>query len=417
MTGQELAKLKESRAFRAPVMDNIINEFVPASSSFVLTDEFLPFKEIDKSMMIDMINHGAFGRTSPVTLGADHSRIALPGSSYKDHKGGHWREAVQFDEVVLSEAVNPEMPTERWGEGLVTAALNLLDIRLNTLIETITAKVIITGKYSEARYGVNYEYNPGIPAKHFKDVASTPGWTTGGIWTTAGSATPVADMMGLQLAMYNMGLTPQNAYMTQNTLESFYNATATKTLISGSPNLVEKQADRKAIFDVTVGLPIIRDNRLYAEETRLVAASPATDTTLSVMSAADLTVGDVLTLRNTLGQEEEVTIDTGGISGNVVTLTAGVTNAYLAGDRVTVYKQYLPDGYVVVKAETIDRLEANNFLSTPSLVGGSGWNNPQPGRYTWTHFQDKVPYLLEVGAGIDGGPKVSKCNWVVLKVW
>ena len=417
MTGQELAKLKESRAFRPFVMDTVINEFTPSANTFKLTDAFLPFKEVDSDVLMDMINHGAFGRTNPVQLGADHARIALPGSSYKEHTGGHWREAVQFDERVLAKAVNPQQPTERWGEGLVTGALNLLDLRLNTMIESVSAKVIITGKYSEARYGVNYEYDPQIPAKHFKDVASTPGWTTGGVWTTVGTATPVADMMGLQLAMYNMGLEPTEAYMSQNTLESFYNATATKTLIQGSPNLVEKQADRKAIFDVTVGLPVLRDNRLYAEETRLTAPSAISDTTLEVMDASDLTVGDTLTLRNTLGQEEEVVIDTGGITGNVVTLAAGVTLAYIAGDRVTVYKQYLPDGYVVVKADTADRLEANNWLSTPSLVKGSGWNNPAPGRYTWTDFQEKVPYLLEVGAGIDGGPKVSKCNWVVLKVW
>ena len=417
MTGQELAKLRESKAFRQPVMDTVINEFTPAANTFKLTDVFLPFKEVDKDIMIDMINHGAFGRTNPINLGADHKRIALPGSSYKEHKGGHWREAVQFDEEVLLKAVKPENPTERLGEGLVVGALNLLDLRLNTMIESVTAKVIITGKYSEARYGVNYEYDPEIPAKHFKDVASTPGWATGGVWTTVGSATPVADMMGLQLAMFNMGLTPTEAYMTQNTLESFYNATATKTLIQGSPNLVEKQADRKAIFDVTVGLPVIRDNRLYAEETRLTALSAIGDTTLEVASAADLTVGDTLTLRNTLGQEEEVVIDSGGITGNVVTLAGGTTLAYLPGDRVTVYKLYLPDGYVVMKADTVERLEANNWLSTPSLVKGSGWNNPAPGRYTWTDFQEKVPYLLEVGAGIDGGPKVSKCNWVVLKVW
>ena len=415
MTGQELAKLKESRAFRAPVMDTVINEFVPPANAFVLTDAFLPFKEIDKDVILDMINHGAFGRTNPINLGSDHKRIALPGSSYKEHTGGHWREAVQFDEAVLAKAVNPQNPTERWGEGLVTGALNLLDLRLNTMIEAVSAKVIITGKYSEARYGVNYEYNPQIPAKHFRDVASTPGWTTGGIWTTTGSATPVADMMGLQNAMFNMGLTPEKAYMSQNTLESFYNAAATKALINSSPTLVEKAADRKVVFDTLTGLVMQRDNRLFAEETRLTAAAPAADTTLEVYNAAEFVAGETVTLRDTLGNEEEALIDS--ISGNVITLDSGISGSYLPGDRVTVAKQYLPDGYVVIKAQTADRLEANNWLSTPSLVKGSGWNNPTPGRYTWTYFQEKVPYLLEVGAGIDGGPKVSKCNWVVLKVW
>jgi hypothetical protein len=417
MTGQELAKLKESRVFRAPVMDTIINEFVPATNAFVLTDAFLPFKEVDKTVMIDMINHGAFGRTNPINLGADHKRIALPGNSYKEHTGGHWREAVQFDEGVLAKAVDPAKPTERYGEGLVTSSLNLLDLRLNTLIESVSAKVIINGKYSEARYGVNYEYDPSIPAKHFKDITSTPGWVTGGTWATLASSTPIADMMGVQLAMFNMGLTPQAVYMSQNTLEKFYLSADTKTIVGQSPSLVEKSANRKVVFDTLVGLPVERDNRLYAEETRLVAASPAADTTLEVASAADFVAGETLILRNTLGEEEEVVIDTGGITGNIITLTAGVSNAYLAGDRVTVHKQYLPDGYVVIKAETIERLAANNWLSTPSLVKGAGWNKPMPGRYTWTYFQEKVPYLLEVGAGIDGGPKVSKCNWVTLKVW
>lgn len=417
MTGQELLKLQQARVFRPAVMDSTINEFVPAADAFKLTDAFLPMKLVDKDLIIDLIQNGAFGRTAPIRLGADHSRVAIPGSSYREHTAGYWREAVQYDEAVLQKAVNPEIPNEKWGVGLQTAALNFLDLRLNNLIEYVTSKLLINDTYSEARYGVNYTYNPNIPAKYSADNASSPPWTSGGVWTNATNATPVADMIGsMNHMMTALGLTPLKGYMSVNTLEKFYNADDTKASVVAAPSLTEMSADRPAVFKTLTGLDIERDNRQYAEETTLTAASAATDTTLEVVNAAEFVAGDVLTLRNTLGEEEEVTIDTGGISGNTITLTAGVGNDYLIGDRVTAYKQFLPDGYVLFSAVANDRVAANNWLSTPSLIKGASWTRPLPGRYTWTHFNEKVPYLLEVGAGIDGGPKVSRCNWFRLKV-
>jgi hypothetical protein len=169
MTGQELVKLAESNVFRPTVMDTIINEFTPASNAFFLTDKFLPFKLVDNSVLIDMISNGAFGRTHPVNLGAEHRRIPTLGFSYKQHTAGHWREAVMFDEATLQEAVDPAAPLQKAGEQLAVGALNLLDVRLNNLIEYVTSKIVIEGTYSEARHGVAYTYNPNIPAKHYKN--------------------------------------------------------------------------------------------------------------------------------------------------------------------------------------------------------------------------------------------------------
>lgn len=413
MTGEEFVKLADSKVFKQNTMDSIINEFVPDQNQFLMTDAFMPFKLVDKDVMMDLINHGAFGRTSPVNLGAEHSRISLPGFSYKDHTAGHWREAVIYNEEVLQRAVDPAKPTERWGEGLATAALNLLDVRLNNLIEYLTSKILINGSYSEARYGVNYTYDPKIPAKFRKNVTSTPGWTSGGTWDTAANATPTTDVTEAGNLLRKAGIIPEAIHMNVTTLRKYFNATDTQNKIKSSPGLVEKSANRELIFSTLTGLPIVLDDRTYAEETRLTAVSAIGDTVLDVANASEFTAGDVITLRNSLGEEEEATISS--ISSNAITVGA-VTKAYIVGDRVTVYKNFMPDNYFIVRGRTSGRIAPNNWLSTPSLIKGSSWTNPLPGRYTWKYFQgNKPPYTLEIGAGIDGGPKISAANWIVVK--
>jgi len=414
MTGQELIKLKDSRAFRQSTMDSIINEFEPADDQFLLTDSFLPFKLVDKDVLIDLINHGAFGRTNPVNLGSDHKRVSIPGFGYKEHTAGHWREAIKFDEEVLLKAVDPSRPTERWGEGLAAASLNFLDLRLNNLIEYVTAQVVVNGTYSEARYGVNYTYNPKIPAKYFQNVTSSPSWTSAGTWATAANAKPIADIIGAKNEMARFGHNVDAVYMNINTLEKFYGAADTQTMVKASPAIVGRSADRTFVFETLTGVKLIIDNRLYAEETKFTAASAASDTTLDVENAGEFTAGDRITLRNSANEEEERIIDS--ISSNTITITAGTTYAYAEGDRVTVYKRFTPDNKVIMHSMGNVRSGANNWLSTPSLVKGQSWTRPQPGRYTWKDFNTTVPYTLEIGAGIDGGPKIGAANWMCISV-
>jgi hypothetical protein len=413
MTGQEILRLKEARVFRQTVMDTIINEFTPATDQFLLTDAFLPFKLVNKDEIIDLVMHGAFGKTNPVNLGSDHRKIGVPGWAYKEHRPGYWREAVMYNEEVLQKAVKPERPTERWGTDLATSALNFLDQRLDNLIEYLTSKIIIDGQFSEARYGVDYTYNPNIPAKYYVDVASSPPWTSGGVWSNATNATPLTDIMQAMILMRRYGLEPEAAYMNVNTMEEFFLSDQASALYKQSRLLVEQTAVRKVIWDTLTGLESIQDNRLYAEETTFTAASAASDTTLEVEDASEFSDNDIITLRNAALQEEQATISS--ISNNILTVGA-ITNAYAIGDRVTVYKNFMPNDYVVIKARTNDRGTPNNWISTPSLIKGRSWTNPQPGRYTWTDFSTKVPYTLEIGAGIDGGPKVSRCAWFRIKV-
>lgn len=413
MTGDELAKLAEARVFRPAVMDAVINEFVPPADAFLLTDAFLPFKNVERDQIVDLVESGAFGRTHPVNLGAEHKRITIPGSRYKEHTPGAWREAVAYPEPVLRGAVNPRIPTELWGEGLAIKALNFLDLRLNTLIEYLTSKIVITGKFSEARFGVNYTYDPKLPTKFFKNVTSSPGWPSGGTWATRASSTPTTDVMEAALLAQRYGLRPVSVIMSAKTSMDYMLSSDTQNKVKASFQLIGRNSQVGTIFDTLTGFPVEIDNRLYAEEIRLTAASAVGDTTLDVEDATEFAANDVLTLRNTLDEEEEVTISS--ISGNVITLTAGVVKAYQIGDRATAYKQFVPDNHFILKCVRDDRSTPNNWLSVPSLVKGKNWANPLPGRYTWQWFSAKVPYILEVGAGIEGGPKVSACTWMTVK--
>lgn len=415
MTGQELVKMGESQVFKPVVMDTIINEFEPDSDAFYLTKKYLPFKEVRTDQFLDMIKHGGFGRTSPVNLNADHHRIAIPGQTYKSHQPGYWRESVQYGEDVLQKAVNPQKPLEKAGEHLVTEALNLLSLRLDVLIEYVTAKILADGQYSEARNGVNYTYNPKIPAKYLLSIGSVP-WTGGGVaWTTPASAKPVNDILGLKRHMAKNGMTVDEIHMTVETLELFYNAADTQAKITASPALVEGAANREFIFETLTNLKVSTDERTYAEETTFLAASPVGDTTLQVANATEFADGETIVLRNALGEEEDAVIS-GAPVNNVITVASAISFGYQVGDRVTVYKKYLADNDVIAHTRGSGRASANNWISTPSLVKAKSWKNPLPGRYTWTDFQKTVPYHLEIGAGIDGGPKVTKCNWARLRV-
>ena len=415
MTGQELLEISNNKIFRPTVMNKVISELVPPADRFRLTDNFLPFLETDTEAIIDLLNNGEYGRTNPVNLGGQHARIGVPGYSYREHEVGYWRESVVYPEDVLQKAMNPASPNQRMGNQLSVKALQFLNGRLNTLVEYVTSKILIDGNYSEARNGVNYTYTPKIPtAKYFLDITASPPWTSGGTWGTAANAKPVTDVLEAILLLSDYGILAQSVWMNSRTGRDFMNAADTIALIKSSPQLVQNNANLKVIFAALTSIQVEIDDRVYNEETQLTADSPAADTTLNVVNASYFVANDKVTLRNTLGDEEDRTI--ASIASNVITLTAGVTAAFKIGDRVTVAKKFLPDHNFIVKGSNADQVAPNNWLSTPSLVKSRSWDRPLPGKYTWSKFRaDEPPYTLEIGAGINGGPKVSRCNWLRVK--
>lgn len=425
MAGEFLVELRKLKVFKPTVMDTIVNEFAPAEDQFKLTNAFLPFQNVEKEDFLDMVKFGAFGRTYPVELGAEHRRIDLPGQLYKEGTAGYWREGMIFNEEVLQKAINPAAPMERAAGMLVTDGLNVLDLRLNNLIEYLTIQSVVNGYYVENRNGVNYEYDPNIPPYNYIDIALSAGahqiqWTgSGGVWTTAASAKPLVDIKGAVVFARSIGLNPTRIWGNDNLWSLAENATDTQSLIQKVPALVSTDITNESVFGTlsnVKGLSPVVDTRISYEEAKVAVAGAVADSTVTVDSAANIKAGDKIIIKKSDGRQMFDTV--ASKSGNVLTLTdsSGLKYAIAVGDRVIRSRKMLPDNIFILESPRNERVTPNRWVSTPSLVKAQSWSKVLPGKYTFTYFQERVPYFLEIGAGVNGGPRITNSNWLVVKV-
>jgi hypothetical protein len=437
MTGQEFLKIQDEKIFRPAVMDAIINEFEPAADSYLLTNDFMPMKDVMMDELVALIKAGAFGKTNPVALGGEHMKINMPTYYYKDIRQGYWRESILFDEEVLQRVKNPEKPDQLWGEGLIGEALNVLDIRLNTLIEYLTAQTILSPSgYTVARAGVNVAYDHNLPAKYYLRVYNTGAtgfnrapWLAdtddNDKWSALTTANPLTDIRESVKKMADYGFGVDKIYMTRTVAGYIEDNTTTsgiRSLIAANPAIAGQMITAELLISALSGLKGLQtvvDDRRYNEEFGLARPLAASGTVMYVsdVDASSCEAGDIVTLRDTsTGTEEEHTVASISATAGTITIDA-VTAAFPVGTRVTVSKKFLMDDRIIFHGKTNARASYANWVSTPSLIKAKDFKNPQPGRYTWTTFNDRVPYWVEVGAGIHGGPMVySGGGWLVLKV-
>jgi hypothetical protein len=430
MAGELFLKMKELNIFKPLVMDTIINEFEPDDGQFVLTNAFLPMKMVNSLDIIDMVKFGTFGRTYPVNLGAEHARLDLPGWTYRQYGAGHWREGVLFNEDVLLNAMNPASPLTRMAEDLVTEALNLLDLRINNLIERVTLDTVIQGFYTEARWGVNYEYNPQIPPYHYIDINNSGTvaasaqhavtWSgTGASWNAPTTATPLVDIVGAVKHFRELGYDTTTIWMNDLTAVKIEATTEFKDKIKVVPTLVQQSLENEDFLGLIAGLKgqkIRLDSRMYREDCKVIQAAASGDTVVYVDNANIFKNGDKVIVKKSDGKEAIFTL-TSAPGTNYVTLPSAIQFALSPGDRIITSRKLFPTDFLILEGRKSSRASANNWISTPSLVSNKSISAPSPGRYTWNHFAtDRPPYNLEVGAGISGGPKVGEANWMVVYV-
>lgn len=438
MTGQEFLKIQDEKIFRPAVMDAIINEFEPAADSYLLTNDFMPMKDVMMDELVALVKAGAFGKTNPVSLGGEHMKVNMPTYFYKDIKQGYWRESILFDEEVLQRVKDPSKPDQLWGEGLIGEALNVLDIRLNTLIEYLTARTIQEPSgYTVARAGVNVAYDHNLPGKYYLKNQNTgkTGFTNAPWiaspndnlrWSDLSNSKPLTDIREAVKKMADYGFGVDKLYMTRTVagyIEDNTTSSGIRSLIVANPALAGQMITAELLITALSGLKglqVVVDDRRYNEEFGLARPLAAAGTVLYVsdVDASSCAAGDIITLRDTsTGTEEELTVASISATAGTITSTAGCVAAFPVGTRVTVSKKFLQDDRVIFKGKTNSRASYANWVSTPSLIKAKDFKNPQPGRYTWTTFNDRVPYWVEVGAGIHGGPMVySGGGWLVLSI-
>jgi len=425
MAGELLLKLKDLNIFRPTVMDSIVNEFEPEPNQYLFTDTFLPFKEVDNLDVIDMIKFGGYGKTYPVRLGADHMRIELPGFAYKQYGSGHWREGMIFNEEVLLRAVNPAAPLTRMAEGLVTDALNLLDVRISNLIERVSMDLVLKAMYKEDRWGTNYTFNPNIPYFRYIDITKSSGnhqvrWTTGNTWDTAAACTPLEDIKQAVMFFRKLGYETVVVWINDITAAKIEASTEFQTLMKLNQQLVRMSIENEELVSLLTGLKGVKikiDSRIYHDESRISATSAASDTTLYVEDSSVFAANDDIVIKSSATGMNEYFNTITSAANNAIVIGANSNPIFNVGDRVVATRKLLPTNYLVFQGQKNNRLGNNNWVSVPSLVKSSSISSPQPGRYTWNHFDtDRPPYNLEVGAGISGGPKISEANWMVMRV-
>jgi hypothetical protein len=431
-------------------MDAIITEFEPPEDAFRITNAFVPQKNVNDEELITLVKAGAFGMTNPVMLGGDHMKVSLPTHYYKEHRPGYWRESIMFDEEVLQRVKKPEDPQKLWGEELIGEALNVLDLRLNTLIEYLAAETVFSNGFTVAKNSVNYSYSANIPAKYYVYTGlssskptgySNATWKTGAaadLWSAKTTAKPLYDIREAIDFFARQGFRTSEIWMARKVagyIEDNVEGTGMgagttagagggmRNLIMSNPQLAGQMITAENIVLAVSGLkglkPVIEERR-YLEETGLVLPAAAAATTIYVQDTASFTASDTVTIRSPGNlTEEDVKIESlTAVTGKVeLASSTPLVNAVVPGDRMTVSKLFMPEALVTFRGAGNGRISYANWVSTPSLVKAKSYTNPVPGRYTWRTFNDRVPYWVEVGAGINGGPIVhSHGNWMILRV-
>ncbi len=434
-------EISEAKIFKKPIMDAIIQEFVTPTNAFLITDAFLPMLEVNDTRLIALRKNGAFGKTAPASLSAEHHHVAMLGGLYKEATTGYWRESILFHEDDFLNVRNPEKPGELWGQQMMGEALNLLDIRLNNRIEQLASDVVFSKGYSVAQYGVNYTYAAPIPPKYYIDMAasaasgftnapwiSTPADTNR--WSDLTEARPLRDIREVLRYAGRWGINIDTIWFNSITAGYIEDNADIKGYIQASPVLSEKFITVQKLLETVAGLKglkVVIDDRFYNEETHFTAAATAGDSTYTVFDSTGFTNGDTLTLRNSSDQEEDIvvhastSIDTSTPGAHVITLAAGTTlsYSYAVNDRCTKAVPYVPDNKVAFRAVTNARSAPARWVTTPSVTKGGNINRPLPGRYTWSYVRpaNQPPIYAEVGAGIHGGPVVwTSGGWITLKI-
>ncbi len=437
MTGTEFLKIQEQKIFRPAVMNAIINEFVPPEKSFLYTDAFMPMKDSKLDEIVSLIKAGAFGKTNPVYLSGEHARIDMPTHFYREHAAGYWREAMMFDEKTLLKVRQPDKPDQLWGEGLIGEAMNVMDLRLNTLIEYLSSQVVLNNGYSVAKAGVSYSYTSPLSTRYFLKMTSdgvsgfkSAPWISSphasqNEWDALTTSKPLLDIREGAKLFADYGFQATELWMTRTVggyIEDNTTSGQTSTLISANPALAGQMLTAELLITAVSGLKglkVVVDDRRYLEESAIVRPLAAgSGGTIYVNSTDGMAVGDTVTLRDTENSyEEDVALTAVDASARTLTFTVTISNAYPVGGRVTASKKFSDDTKVVFRGAQNQRVSYANWVSTPSLIKGKDWKNPQAGRYTWSTFNDRVPYWIEVGSGIHGGPMIySGGGWLTLKV-
>ncbi len=435
----------QNRIFSPNVIKGIYDVIAPQyPDSTKVQQAFFPDEAYTTDEAIAFFQHNFWGMTPPTSLGADPMPVGIPGGFYKSFSAGYFGEYSRFESKDLLQVKDPTKPYKAdgttpnlWGEDMMRQAMSHQKHRFDTFKEAFCGALIGAGTFHIVGDGIDYYYpGPGssnlILEPHYRLNAVSPGtvsfggWTTGGTWATAASATPIKDIneMVLYLAQ-TLGVQVSAIWMSTLAAQRLIDADETTSWIEKNPELsrmmLATEAAATTLNKVVGGdIKFVVDDRTYAE--RMIVKTPTvknSSTTVVVDNDAPLPGADGTVSLKTMfhtadGVERLVTIT--DKTTNTLTFAASDLSdvSMRAGDFIVYNKRFVDDDKLIFKTTRTDR---QRFASLPCQTSP---DDPlSPGVHVYSQeFVKKPNWGITAGTFTRTGPMVwGPGGWATLEIF
>jgi len=426
--------------FKPNVMRGIYDVIAPQyPDALKIQESFFPYEDYSTDEAIDFFQHNYWGMTPATALGADPMNVGIPSGFYKGYEFGYWGEQSVFTNKDLLQVKNPVAPYQAdgitpnlWGQDMIAQAIQHQKYRFNVLKEAFCAALIGDGTFHYYADGVD-AYYPGpsstsyILNPHYRlsvvaaGTVTYGGWTTGGTWATAASATPVKDLNQMLLYMsQTLGLQVTEIWLSRKNAQYLIDADETAAWVEKSPKMAEAMLTVEAglaalnkVVGANEGIRWVIEDRTYPER-MLITTPTVASTSTTVVVDNDAPLGALTTptvmFHKADGQERLVTLT--NVSSNTLTFTAADLNISMdRGDFVIYNKRFMAEDKIVFKTTRTDR---QRFGSLP--VQTSPDDSYTPGVHLYAQQIEKKPnWHINQGTLFRGGPVVfGNGGWCTL---
>lgn len=434
-----------NQIFSPNVIKGIYDVIAPQyPDSLKVQNAFFPDESYTTDEAILYFQHNFWGMTPPTALGADPMPIGIPGGFYRGYEAGYFGEYSRFESKDLVQVKDPTQPYKAdgttpnlWGEDMMRNAMAHQKHRFQTFQEAFCGALIGAGTFHIVGDGIDY-YFPGPASDNYildphyilscvsAGTVTYGGWTTGGTWATAASATPIKDInqMVLYLAQ-TLGLQVSEIWLSTQAAQYLIDANETAAWIEKNPELSRTMlaAETAAVtLNKVVGgnVKFVVDDRTYAE--RMVIKTPTiknSSTTVVVDNDAPLPGADGTVSLKTMfhtadGVERLVTIT--DKTTNTLTFAASDLDdvSMQVGDFIIYNKRFVDEDKLIFKTTRTDRAR---FASLPCQTSPD--DGLTPGVHVYTQeFTKKPNWAIVAGIYSRCGPMVfGSGGWATLEVY
>lgn len=382
----------ELKLLKKEYMQAVINEFTTDPTQYKGAS-FAPVVATGSTVKWDIMM-GAGGMIPPVALNAESPRMSTPGVQTVTFETAHFRGKSVFTESDLLDLRKPGTMDQVWGKGIVLKRLADINTQIETRIEWSRWQALM-GLLPIRGNGISFDVDYRIPAR-FKPTAAVA-------WSNTIDADPLKDISAWKLLMRGTGLKLNKIWFTSQVEQYLFSNSIIREMVKHQfgRDMVEGGTLSAVLKATIAGIDYEVYDEGYTIQTQINLSVAAGATTLSVVDATGIEIGDVITLNKGMNDEGDVTVT--GIAGTILTVSA-LETAKIAGATVSLFKTFIPDDKFIMmgKPPTGSLMD---FATVPSAY--SSLDNPVAGKFVKSIDKgNDDPPTIEVIGGIYGLPRL-----------